>query len=320
MGSVHAPSGQGADRRGRVAAGSDAAEVLRLTGLGKDFGDVVALTDVDLVLRRGEVLGYVGPNGTGKTTTFRLLMGAARPTRGSATVFGLDCWRQAPAVHRRVGHVAGDAGLRPRLDGHQHVDRVCRLRGRDDRARAAVLADRLGLDLRRRVGTASRGNRQKLAVVLGLMGAPDLLLLDEPSTGLDPLVQRELHGLLREHTAAGGSVLLSSHVLPEIEQAADRVAVLRAGHLVAVGTTEELRARSLFRVHARLQVPLGGPWLTGLSGVSDVDVDGLELRCRATGAGLPALCAELAQHRVADLDCGRADLEESVLAWYREDR
>ncbi len=320
MTSVRAPSGPGAGRGSHHAAEPDAPEVLRLAGVGKDFGDVVALADVDLDLRRGEVLGYVGPNGAGKTTTFRLLMGAARPTRGSVTVFGLDCWGQAPAVHRRVGHVAGDAGLRPRLTGHQHVQRVCRLRGRDDRARAAGLADRLGLDLRRRVGTASRGNRQKLAVVLGLMGTPDLLLLDEPSTGLDPLVQRELHGLLREHTAAGGSVLLSSHVLSEIEQAADRVAVLRAGHLVQIGTTEDLRARSLFRVRARLQVPLGGPRLTGLSGVSDVVVEGLQLRCRATGAGLPALCAELARHRVADLECGRADLEESVLAWYRADR
>jgi ABC-2 type transport system ATP-binding protein len=305
------------DDRGRhgVAADHPPDVVVRTSGLTKRYGRTVALRDVDLEVRRGEVLGYLGPNGAGKTTTLRILMGFLRPTAGTAWIAGRDTWRDAAQVHRRVGYLAGEPALHDRLSGREHVHITARLRGHDDVGRALQVAERLDLDLDRPARQLSKGNRQKLAVVLALMSDPLLLVLDEPTSGFDPLVQQEFQTLMREHTAAGGCALLSSHVLGEVQRTADRIGVLRAGRLVAVEAMSVLRSRSLHRVHARFDDEVGVDDFA-VPGVRDLQVTGSTLTCSAPASALDALIRRMAPHRLTDLECTEADLEETFLAYY----
>ncbi len=208
-----------------------ATPVVRCEAVVKRFGRTEALRGVDLVVDRGDLFGYLGPNGAGKTTTLRLLMGLTRPTSGRVEVLGLDAWGHRDELHRRVGYVPGDVSLYPRLTGQEHVDFVGHLHGLGRPPGAGRLAERLDIDLDRPARELSRGNRQKLALVLALMFRPELLVLDEPSSGLDPLVRREFHALLAEHAAGGGTVLLSSHVLSEVQRVATRIGVLREGRV-----------------------------------------------------------------------------------------
>jgi ABC-2 type transport system ATP-binding protein len=298
---------------------------LALTDLSKRFRDISALTGVTLDVRPGEVFGYLGPNGAGKTTTIRLVLGMLRPSTGTAAVGGLDCWRDPVGVHRLVGYVPGDAATYPRLTGVQHVEYFANLRregprghsAADQRARAADLAERLDLDLHRRAGTLSRGNRQKLTLVLALMTPRPVLVLDEPSTGLDPLVQQEFHALLREHTQAGGTVLLSSHVLGEVQRVADRIGVLREGRLVAVEELRVLAAKSLHRVRATFLDEIRPADFERVPGVRDLRVsNGHELTCNAPQQSLDSLVKRVSEHCVDDFECAEADLEETFLAFY----
>ncbi len=289
---------------------------VRTERLCKSYGDVVALTDVDLAVEPGEVLGYLGPNGAGKTTTLRLLLGMLRPTAGRAEVLGLDAWRDSVEVHRRVGYLPGEPALYDRLTGAQTVTYFASLRRDADTKHAEALAARLDLDLSRPARALSKGNRQKLAVVLALMSQPQLLVLDEPTSGLDPLVQQEFYAILREHSASGGSVLLSSHVLAEVQRVADRVGIIRAGRLVAVERLDELRAKSLHHVAARFADPVSHEEFSGVSGVRDLVVEDHAMRCSAPQAALDELLKRITRHTVADLDCAEADLEETFLAYY----
>lgn len=212
---------------------------VRTEGLTKDFGDVRAVDDLELTIERGEVFGYLGPNGAGKTTTIRLLLDFLRPTRGRAVVLGGS--GADPAVRRRVGYLPGDLRLDPAYTAADVVDFFGALRGGVDRAWVATLIERFELDPGRPVGELSTGNRRKVGVVQAFMGRPELLLLDEPTSGLDPLLQHEFNALVREVSADGATVLLSSHVLPEVEALAGRVGILRKGRLVTVAGVEELR-------------------------------------------------------------------------------
>lgn len=290
--------------------------MVRTTGLSKSYANVHALSELDLCIRRGEVFGYLGPNGAGKTTTLRLLMGSVRPTSGSATVLGLDAWRNSVAVHRKVGYLPSDTALYGRLTGSQHIRYFLHLRGTPDATHALDLAGRLDLDLTRPVRMLSKGNRQKLALVLALMSRPALLILDEPTTGLDPIVQQRFHAILHEHTGNGGSVLLSSHVLGEVQRIADRIGVLRAGRLVAVEQLEVLRGRALHHVSARFAGPVEAAEFDRLPELRDVRfADGL-LRCSAPRSALDALLKQVARHDVLDFECAEAELEETFLAYY----
>jgi ABC-2 type transport system ATP-binding protein len=290
--------------------------VVETVGLGKSFGATVALRDVDLTIDRGEVFGYLGPNGAGKTTTLRLLVGMLRPTAGRATVVGLDAWREAVEVHRRVGYLPGEPALYGRLTGRQHVSYFGHLRRDTDDKRAVLLADRLDLDLDRPARELSKGNRQKLAVVLAMMSGPELLILDEPTSGLDPIVQQEFHALLREQTAAGGSVLLSSHVLGEVQRVADRIGVVRDGRLIAVERMADLRAKSLHHIGARFGDEVSDAEFATVPGVRDLEVTGRALTCSAPQSALDGLLKQIARHPVVDLDCVEAELEETFLAYY----
>ena len=289
---------------------------VELDRLTKSFGRTRALDGVSLTIERGEIFGYLGPNGAGKTTTIRLLTGLLRPSSGAARVYGHDAWHDAVAVHRRIGYVPGDPSLYRRLTGRQHVAYLERLRAVPSSASAYALAGRLDLDLDRPAGQLSRGNRQKLAVVLAWMSGPDLLVLDEPTSGLDPLVQQEFMAMLREHTAGGGSVLLSSHVLAEVQRVADRVGVLRSGRLIAVDEVQELLKTSLHRVRASFADDVSPAEFTGIAGLRDLRVEDHTLTCSVPQQALDVLLKRVARHPVADFECAETELEETFLGYY----
>jgi ABC-2 type transport system ATP-binding protein len=215
------------------------ATVIELTGLSKSYGSRRGVIDLDLEVREGEVFGYLGPNGAGKTTTIRLLLGTIRPSSGRARIFGLDVWTDAPAVHRRLAYLGSDPGFLGQLRVADQLDYLARLRGLPPGV-WKPLAERLGLEPAVQIRKLSRGNRQKIGVVAVFMGQEPLLVMDEPTTGLDPLVQREFLAILAEAKAAGRTIFLSSHILPEVERSCDRVGVIREGRIVEVAPVHAL--------------------------------------------------------------------------------
>jgi len=219
-----------------------AASAIRTSKLSKDYGAGRGLFDLDLEVSPQEIFGYLGPNGAGKTTTIRLLMDMIRPTAGAAYIFGLDCRRDSVAVKRRGGYLPGDLPQFGSLRGREVVAYLGGMRGGVDSKAVRALAERFDLDLSRRFREYSSGNKKKLAIVLTFMHRPDLLILDEPTGGLDPLNQQQFYELLHETRAGGATVFLSSHVLSEVEHVCDRVGILRAGRLVRVAKLDELRA------------------------------------------------------------------------------
>ena len=291
--------------------------VVRTESLTKRYGRLLALDRLTLQVRAGEVLGFLGPNGAGKTTTLRLLMGFLRPTAGSARVHGFDAWRDRAAVHARTGYLPGDVRLWPRLTAREAAGHLARLRGLDHDPGITDLAKRLDVDLDRPVRELSKGNRQKAGLLLALLGDPDLVLLDEPTSGLDPLIQQEFHHLLRERVEAGAAVLLSSHVLSEVEHVADRVAIIRSGRLLMAESLATLRAKARHTVEVRFAAPPPPDAFAAVPGVTDVRLDGPVLRCTMQGVVDP-LVKTLGRYTVTDLNSREADLEETFLALYGE--
>lgn len=290
--------------------------VARTEALTKWYDGTLALDRLDLELRAGHVLGFLGPNGAGKTTTLRLLMGALKPSSGRALVLGRDAWRDRALAHAAIGYLPGDVRLWPRMTGAQTLSYLGRLRGLDGQpSDVADLAKRLDVDLDRPVGSLSKGNRQKVGLLLALLGEPALLLLDEPTAGLDPLVQQEFHRVVRERAEAGAAVLLSSHVLAEVERVADRVAIIRSGRLVMTESLEELRRTARHSVHATFTAPPPPGTFDRIPGVTDVRLGGRELRCTVQGPADP-LIKTLARFETVDLNSHEADLEETFLALY----
>ena len=297
---------------------NDRDRVIRADSLSKRFGRVQALDRLTLDVCRGEVLGFLGPNGAGKTTTMRLLMGYIRPSSGSARVHGLDSWRDRAAVHARTGYLPGDLRLWPRLSAGSIAAHLARLRGLDHDLDCADLAKRLDVDLARPVGELSKGNRQKAGVLLALLGQPDVLLLDEPTSGLDPLVQQEFHQILRERVAAGTAVLLSSHVLSEVERVADRVAIIRSGRLLMLESMAGLRQKARHTLEVRFGSPPPPDAFAAVPGLSEVRLDGSLLHCRMQGVIDPLIKA-LGRYHVVDLNSREDDLEDAFLALYGEE-
>ncbi|HLY83313.1 MAG TPA: ABC transporter ATP-binding protein [Acidimicrobiales bacterium] len=290
--------------------------VVRLAGLTKDYGHRRALDRVDLTVEAGEVFGYLGPNGAGKTTTIRLLLGLLRPTGGRVEVFGFDAWRHSVQIHARTGYVPGDPRWYERMTGAEIIRYFAALRRQPDTRLASALAERFDLDLTRPVRALSRGNKQKLAIVQAFMSRPDLVVLDEPTSGLDPLVQQQFHRLLREVTARGATVVLSSHVLAEVQETADRVGIIRQGRLVAVERLDELRAKALHRVEAHFAGPVSRDAFAAIGEVRDLRLDDGVLRCGVPQRSLDALIKVLARFAVADVSITEADLEEMFLTFY----
>jgi ABC-2 type transport system ATP-binding protein len=296
----------------------DDTALIRTEALTKRYRRVLAVDGLDLDVRAGEVLGFLGPNGAGKTTTLRLLMGHLRPTSGRASVLGLDTWHDSVQVRGRTGYLPGDLRLWPRLTGREAAGFLAGLRGIDHDSDTPDLAKRLDVDLDRPIAELSKGNRQKVGLLLALLGRPDLLLLDEPTSGLDPLIQQEFHRVLRERVEAGAGVMLSSHVLSEVEQVADRVAIIRSGQLMMLETMAELREKATHRVTVRFAAPPPADAFNAVVGIRDAHLDGTVLRCTVQG-GFDPLVKAIARYEVTDLNSHEADLEDTFLALYGEE-
>ena len=293
---------------------------IETVGLSKTYGGGVrALVDLDLEVRGGEVFGYLGPNGAGKSTTIRLLLGLIHPTAGRASLLGRGVRTDGFASRRSVGYLPGDLRLSDRLTGQEQLDSLARLRGSVDERLRDELCSRLDLDLDRPIRQLSKGNRQKVGIVQAFMHRPDVVVLDEPTAGLDPLLQAEVRALLRETTADGRTVFISSHSLDEVQHVADRVGIIRAGRLIDVDTVESLRERSLRHVTVIFTDVVDPASFTSVQGVQIVAVDGTSVRLSCPEAALDALLKRLTQHSIVDLVSQPADLEEIFLAMYRDD-
>jgi ABC-2 type transport system ATP-binding protein len=287
--------------------------VLRAEGLTKHYGAFAALQDLTLEVGRGEVLGYLGPNGAGKTTTIRLLLGLIRPTAGRAEVFGTNVTHHPAAVHTRLAYVPGEATLWPSLTGTETLHLLARIHGRTDESYRTELLDRFDFDGGKKVRAYSKGNRQKINLIAAFATRADLLILDEPTSGLDPLMEQAFRTSVLEATAEGQTVFLSSHLLDEVEALCHRVAILRCGRLVEVGTLEAMRHLSALTVQATF--PATPPDVTSLPGVSGVQVTGRQLTCQVTGP-VDGLLAVIAAARPVSLLSRQPSLEELFLALY----
>jgi ABC-2 type transport system ATP-binding protein len=293
-----------------------ASPVIATSGLSKDYGSGRGLFELDLEVAPGEVFGFLGPNGAGKSTTMRLLLDLIRPTSGSAQVLGLDTSKDGLAIRRRVGFLPGDLALYPKLTGRVVLDYLAELRGGVDRRVRASLVERLDADLDRSVHELSTGNRQKLGLIQAFMHEPELLILDEPISGLDPLVQRSFHALLGEVSAQGRTVLLSSHTLSEVERVTHRVAILRQGRLVVVDSLENLRKIAVQRLGIEFEAPVPAEEFRGLPGVTEVKADGRTVTVSFQGSA-DAVVKAAAAHEVRAIRPHEDDLEDIFLRYYR---
>ncbi len=291
--------------------------VIRTQGLTKSYGNVQALLGVDLEVKQGEVFGFLGPNGSGKTTAIRCMLDLIRPQGGTISVLGLNPQDEPEAVKARVGYLPGELHLDENLTARQVFQYFNALRrNRSNWDFVEELSDRLKLDLKTPIKNFSKGNKQKVGVVQALMHRPELLLLDEPTSGLDPLVQQEVLRMLSEAQSAGATVFFSSHIISEVQAVADRVAIIRDGKIVEVAETASLLNRPMRRVRIRFQQPTEADDLLGLPGVELLaQDDGLSVLLQVEGE-MDALIKTLAQYPVNDFETERTSLEEIFLAYY----
>ncbi|MFG2234424.1 ATP-binding cassette domain-containing protein [Streptomyces sp. NPDC048723] len=292
-------------------------KAISVAGLHKAFGRTRALDGLDLAVTTGEVHGFLGPNGAGKSTTIRVLLGLLRADSGTAALLGGDPWADAVALHRRVAYVPGDVTLWRNLSGGEVIDLYGRLRGGLDKTRRAELVERFELDPTKKGRTYSKGNRQKVALVAAFASDVELLVLDEPTSGLDPLMEEVFQDCVAEARAAGRTILLSSHILSEVETLCDRVSIIRKGRTVETGTLAELRHLTRTSISAELAGPPNG--LAHLPGVYDVQVQGLKVRLQADTDKLDAVLRSLTASGVRSLTSTPPTLEELFLRHYSEE-
>jgi ABC-2 type transport system ATP-binding protein len=298
--------------------GTRTSPAISVTGLTKSFGPTRALDGLDLTVATGQVHGFLGPNGSGKTTAIRILLGLLKADSGTATLLDGDPWRDATALHRRLAYVPGDVTLWPNLSGGEVIDLLGRLRGGLNKARRNELLERFDLDPRKKGRAYSKGNRQKVALVAALASDVELLLLDEPTSGLDPLMEEVFRQVVREEQhRRGRTVLLSSHILSEVEVLCDQVSIIRAGRVVESGSLAELRHLTRTSIAADLAGPPNG--LADLPGVHDLTVDGTRIRCEVDTNRLDAVMAQLAATGLRSLTAQPPTLEELFLRHYRDE-
>lgn len=288
-------------------------------GLTKDFGDGRGVFDLDITTGQAEIFGFIGPNGSGKTTTIRLLMDLLRPDRGTAAILGHDTRADSLYLKRVVGYLPGELPQFGGLTAAEVIGLLAGMRGNVDPARVSTLADRFDLELHRRYRDLSHGNKQKVGLLQAFMHEPMVLILDEPTLGLDPLLQQEFRTLLRETIDRGASVFLSSHVLSEVEQVCDRIAFINRGRVTRTGSLDELRALRVHRVDIAVDTAIDRAAIERLSGVSDVVVDDRHVRCSVRGSFGPLLTA-LGSAAVREIDSRELSLEELFIAEYGDVR
>lgn len=291
------------------------ASIIRTSHLTKSYGKARGIVDLDLAVRPGEVFGYLGPNGAGKTTTIRTLLDFIRPNTGSASVFGLDTHRASLAIRGRVGYLPGELSLYEGMTGREFLRYMANLRGGVAWSGVEKLAERLAANLAQPIRILSHGNKQKLGLIQAFMHQPELLILDEPTQGLDPLVQHEFYRLIAEARAAGRTVFLSSHVLPEVERTCDRVGIIREGVLVAVEDVASLKAKALRRLEIRFAAPPPLAAFEGLPGVRDLRIENSSLHSQVAGS-LDAMIKAAARFEVLDVISTEPSLEEIFLTYY----
>ena len=291
---------------------------IHIEGLTKHYGDVQALVDLDLDIEAGEVFGFLGPNGAGKTTTIRTILDEIRPTAGRATIMGLDSHARVIEIRRHIGYVPSDLAMYPSMTGRDLITYFANLRGGVDWGYVDSLAERLDSDLSRKIGDLSSGNRQKVGVIQAFMNRPEVLIMDEPSSGLDPLVQREFQAMLREVAAEGRTVFLSSHTLSEVQRVADRVGIIRSGRLQAVERVTDLVAKSIRRVEFEFTTPVDAATFASVPGVRSVSVDEHRVTLSYDGRMDALLKAATDRYDVVDITSQPADLEEIFLTYYSD--
>ncbi|NHZ71298.1 MAG: ATP-binding cassette domain-containing protein [Proteobacteria bacterium] len=288
-------------------------------GLTKHYGEIRALVDLDLEIPPGEIFGFLGPNGAGKTTMIRTILDEIRPTAGRASILGLDSHRRSVEIRRHIGYVPGDLAMYPNLTGRDTLTYFSNLRGGVDWSYVDQLAERLDADLTKKVGDLSSGNRQKVGLIQAFMNKPDVLIMDEPSSGLDPLVQREFQSIMREVASEGRTVFLSSHTLSEVQRVADRVGIIRHGHLVAVESVSSLRSKGIRKVELFFNTSVDKSVLESVPGVSDVTVANHHVTLSFSGHMAALLEAVTERYTLVDISTQEADLEEIFLTYYRDE-
>ena len=289
-------------------------------GLTKHYGEVRALQDLDLEVRRGEVFGFLGPNGAGKTTMIRTILDLIRPTAGTARIVGLDSHQDAVAIRDHIGYLPSDLSMYENLTGRDMINYFANLRGGVDESHVHQLAERLDADLSRKIGDYSSGNRQKVGLILAFMSKPQVIIMDEPSTGLDPLVQREFQSMMREVASEGRTVFLSSHTLSEVQRVADRVGIIREGRLIDVETVDDLRSKAVRRVELVFSEPVEAAIFEAVPGVRDVEIADRQAVMSFDGSMDGLLAAAMDHYNLVDINTQEADLEEIFLEYYRSER
>src|SRR5258705_2833287 len=292
-------------------------KAIDVAGLRKSYGKVTALDGLDLKVASGEVHGFLGPNGAGKTTTIRILLGLLRSDGGSVRLLGGDPWTEATTLHRRLAYVPGDVSLWPNFSGGEVIDLLGRLRGGLDETRLASLLKRFELDPTVKARAYSKGNRQKVALIAALASDVELLMLDEPTAGLDPLMEAAFRACVEEERERGRTVLLSSHILSEVEALCDRVTIIRRGRTVESGTLADLRHLTRTSIFAELAAAPDG--LDRLPGIHDLDVEGLRVRCEVDTDKLDGLLRQLTAAGVRSLTSQPPTLQQLFLRHYSSD-
>ena len=291
------------------------AAAVEIRGLVKQFGRTTALDGLDLTVARGSVTGFLGPNGAGKSTTIRVLLGLLRADGGTARLLGRDPWRDAVELHRRIAYVPGDVTLWPNLTGAQAIEFLCGLRGGADHRRRDGLIERFELDPHRKARTYSKGNRQKVALVAAFASDAEIYILDEPTSGLDPLMEKAFQQCVTEVSGRGAAVLLSSHILAEVEKLCDTVTIIRAGRTVQAGSLQQLR--HLMRTTVTARTRAGDPGVWDWPGVHDAGTRNGELRLSVDRDHLGATMGRLTRLGIVDLTVAPASLEDLFLREYR---
>ena len=293
---------------------------IEAVGLTKNYGDTPGIIDLNLEVATGEIFGFLGPNGAGKSTTIRTLLDLLHPSSGTAAILGFDSRTDSVEIRRRTGYLPGDLSMYDHMTAREMLRYFSSLRGIDTSARVAELAGRLELDLDRKIGSYSSGNRQKVGVVQAFMHDPELLILDEPSTGLDPLMQQEFYGMIDEVKEAGRTVFLSSHILPEVERTADRIGIVRNSELVTVQTVADLKEKARRRFQIVFGEPVSPDEFSGLPGVQSAvpSHDGYGVDIVVEGP-VDGILGAAVKHHMENVISHEGDLEDAFLAFYEDD-
>jgi len=302
----------------KLQSKEDFMSIVKIENLTKKFGDFTALSKVNLELNKGEIYGFIGPNGAGKTTTIRVLLGILKATIGKATIFDMDAWSDAVEIHKRIAYVPGDVNLWDNLTGGEVIDLFITLRGNNENNRRDELIEKFDLDPTKKCRTYSKGNRQKVALIAALASDAELYILDEPTSGLDPLMERVFKNCILELKEQGKSVLLSSHILSEVEELCDKVSIIRNGKIIETGTLEELRHLTQTTIKVETEKKITN--LESVSGVHNIEVNNSETVFHVDHDDIGTAIEHISQFNITNLVCTPPSLEELFMTHYEGER